>query len=421
MIGPISRRRLLSWMVLASSVAASRAGAEEEKPSDRGIGGTGISSEPDGNRLSSIGFMGTIQRFGSIYVNDARITYPKDVAVWVDGRRRDASALSIGSVVRSIAHEEKGKLVTDRIDMISEVIGPIASYSDSELVVLGQRVLLTGTERPSWWQPGARAAVCGLRTAEGAIVGTEISPAGDRPNQIVGVPTLQGWNLRIGDMPLLGIAERYAGWRVIVRGTPTENGLRVRDVDVDAPFEGKDVDRLSIETYVARSGSGFRSGAGIEFRDAQLNRFVGPDREARAVMDVVVNSGGNVSIQRLRLEGGGGGSPGIPGPSPGDRDWPSFSGPAGRFSGGTIVSNGMDGSPATIPGDSIGNVDGGLRGSVGLGGGPSATVGSSTFSPPSAPSLGGSWGPRNNVRGNFGGDGFGQGGAIGGPGRGRND
>jgi len=307
MTGRISRRRLLSLLAGVAGAATVSAGAEEQKPSDRGIGGTGITSEPDAGAGGRIGFIGTIRRFGSIYVNESRISYPSDVAVWINGEKRSASALAIGQVARTVARRDaKDRLVTDRIDVLSEVIGPVSSIDKHAVIVLGQRVLLGDTIAPSDWVIGTRIAVFGMRTASGDIVATLVTLAGKWPDQIVGTPEMRGWMLRIGDEPLYGIGEQYRGRRVVVRGVPTGRGFKVSAVALDSPFAGRGVDRMSIETYVSRTGSNFRSGDGIEFRSAELGRNVPADENLRAVLNIEVSPSGGLQLDRLRLEGANG-------------------------------------------------------------------------------------------------------------------
>ncbi|MBN9017175.1 MAG: hypothetical protein J0H11_07135 [Rhizobiales bacterium] len=356
MTGRISRRHLLTLLAGVAGAATISAGAEEQKPSDRGIGGTGITSEPDAGAGGRIGFIGTIRRFGSIYVNDARISYPSDVAVWINGEKRSASALAIGQVARTVARRDaKDRLVTDRIDVLSEVIGPVSSIDKHAVTVLGQRVLLGDTIAPSDWVIGTRIAVFGLRTASGEIVATHVAPAGDWPDQIVGTPRMQGWTLRIGDLPLLGIGEQYEGWRVIVRGAASGRGFKVNRVSLDAPFEGRDVARISLETYVEHSGATFRTGAGFEFRDAELGQRLTPHENLRAVLNVEVGRTGELRLDGMRFEG-----------------------PDGRLDGqGLRFGSGPGSSPpgGVSPPSGQPSIDGNMRGAVGLGSGPGGPAG----------------------------------------------
>jgi len=354
MTGRISRRRVLTLLAGIAGAATVSAGAEEQKPSDRGIGGTGITSEPDAGAGGRIGFIGTIRRFGSIYVNDVRISYPSDVAVWINGEKRSASALAIGQVARTIARREgKDRLVTDRIDVLSEVIGPVSGIDKHAVVVLGQRILLGDTIAPPEWAVGTRLAVFGIRTASGEIVATHVAPAGKWPDQIVGTPRMQGWTLRIGDLPLYGIAEQYQGWRVVVRGVPSGRGFKVSSVALDSPFEGRNVGQISIETYISRTGSSFRSGDGIEFRSAELGRSVPADHNLRAVMNVEVDPSGGVRLDRLRFEG-----------ADGTLDGRSFGFGGGPGAAAPPISGGPDGGDARLGGN--------IRGAVGLGPGSAA-------------------------------------------------
>lgn len=370
MIGRISRRRVLSLLAGVAGAATVSAGAEEPKPSDRGIGGTGITSEPDAGAGGRIGFIGTIRRFGSIYVNDVRISYPSDVAVWINGEKRSASALAIGQVARTIARREgKDRLVTDRIDVLSEVIGPVSGIDKHAVVVLGQRILLGDTIAPPEWVVGTRLAVFGIRTASGEIVATHVAPAGKWPDQIVGTPRMQGWTLRIGDLPLYGIAEQYQGWRVIVRGAASGRGFKVARVSLDAPFEGRDVNRISLETYVEHSGDTFRTGAGFEFRDANLGQGLAQRENLRAVLNVDVGRAGELRLDGMRFEGPDG----------------LLDGQALRFGNGPGASPpGGASSPSGPPG-----IDGNVRGSVGLGSGPGGPDVRGGAGPGGGPSLGG--------------------------------
>ena len=79
---PITRRGALG--LVAAFLARSANAADT--PRDQGIGGTGVVAGPDetDRGIGGTGFIGTIQRFGSIFVNAARIAHPADAKVFVD-------------------------------------------------------------------------------------------------------------------------------------------------------------------------------------------------------------------------------------------------------------------------------------------------------------------------------------------------
>ena len=63
---------------------------------DNGIGGTGY--RPGDNGIGGTGFVGTIRKFGSVYVNGQRIAYPVDAAIEIDGSRVEARDMRLGQV-----------------------------------------------------------------------------------------------------------------------------------------------------------------------------------------------------------------------------------------------------------------------------------------------------------------------------------
>ncbi len=73
---------------------------------------------------------------------NASATAP-DVPVRIDGEAASAKALRIGHVARVVAQRQaNGMLTTNRIDAVSEVVGPIESVKGGEMTVLGQKVVV---------------------------------------------------------------------------------------------------------------------------------------------------------------------------------------------------------------------------------------------------------------------------------------
>jgi hypothetical protein len=308
----ISRRRLLLALAGAVGLRALPGLADEKPPSDRGIGGTGISSLPDEGR--AIGFIGSIQGFGSIYVNGERIAYAKDVAVTIDGRRSRPADMLIGQVVKTVAARGKSGLVTDRIDILSEVVGPVEALEGESMVVLGQRVHL-GTTGSSAFALGQRVAVSGLRRPDGEIVARLVEPAGARRDQVVGLATFRGWTLQIGGLELFGPDARYDGRRVVVRGSRTPRGLKVTSIALDGLPDGAGVRTLSIEAYLSRRGTDLELGTGIVIADPSGQIDTGGGDQP-AIVKIDLGPGGTLHFGGM---GGGGGQP----------SWPQ-QGPAGE-------------------------------------------------------------------------------------------
>src|SRR5258708_13823604 len=155
----LSRRLVLAGLWYAGSCPS---WALDQRGEDQGIGGPGIIRRNDDRGIGGTGIVGVIQRFGSIVVNGERISYAPNVPVLIDGAVTSANALRIGQVARILAlRQANGTLTTHRIEVVSEVAGPIESFKTGEITVLGQRVISVGRER--WRRPATHGAVVGLR------------------------------------------------------------------------------------------------------------------------------------------------------------------------------------------------------------------------------------------------------------------
>ncbi|MBZ9935102.1 DUF5666 domain-containing protein [Mesorhizobium sp. BR1-1-16] len=298
----LSRRGLLLGLAGFVGMRALPGLADETPPSDRGIGGTGISSQTE-----SIGFFGSIQRFGSIFVNGDRIAYADDVAVTIDGRRSRPVDMRIGQVVSAVAHKRDGTLQTDHIDILSEVVGPVEALDGESMIVLGQRVSL-GTTGSQDFVLGQRVAVSGLRRPDETIIARLVEPAGGRPDQVVGTGTYRGWTLYIGGLSLFGPDARYDGRRVVVRGNRTLRGLMVRSIALAGLPDGPGVTRLSIEAYVSRNGSELQTGSGFVVNDSSGSvATMAPGQPAILNIDLGSASGGRLGNIRSGAGGGDGG------------------------------------------------------------------------------------------------------------------
>ena len=401
MSGPptISRRALLIGFWLAGTSLASA--QVKKRGSDQGIGGTGITGSDQG--IGGTGIVGVIQRFGSIYVNGERVAYAADVSVRIDGEAATAKSLRIGQVARVVAQRgADGTLSTRRIDVASEVTGPIEQVKPGAMTVLGQTVAWSGRE--SWLKPGAHVAVFGLRRTDGVVVASLVQQRHDAAMRVTGpLQRDSAGVLRIGGLRLTGIDAALAGQRVQAEGLVAQGVMQVARSRADDFSDLTGANRLLIEAYVRRVGSNLQLGSGFVARDT--SRFA-PSADTRVVLNATregprelrvesVQSVGRFPGSSVRSPGSTGGS----GPGGGGRGPSGGGGPGGAPSNPPMSHGGPSGgAPSPDPGGSGPSGPGGF-GPPG-GGGP--------FGPGGG---GGPFGPGG------GGGGFGGGGGMGGGGR----
>jgi hypothetical protein len=293
----ISRRLLLAGLWFAGSCPA---WALDQRGDDQGIGGTGIIHRNDDRGIGGTGIVGVIQRFGSIFVNGERISYAPNVPVLIDGAVTSAKALRIGQVARILAlRQANGTLTTRRIELVSEVTGPIESVKTGEITVLGQKVISAGSE--SWRRPGTQVAVFGLRRTDGVIVASLVEPRSDNATRVAGLLERDRGALRIGGLRLDGMNAALVGRRVQAEGQVVQGAMRVSRAKVDDLSDLAGASRLLIEAYVRRVGSDLRLGSGYVARD--VSRFQPTAGEARVVVDATRDSSGGLRVESVRSVG----------------------------------------------------------------------------------------------------------------------
>lgn len=371
----LSRRSLLALVAGFPAFAATRRGLAG--PRDQGIGGTGASISPaedEGDRgIGGTGVIGTIRRFGSIFVNGMRISYPEDASVRVDGAAATPAALKIGQVVRVIALQTNNQFSTTAINVTSEVVGRVEKVGAKSLTVLGQSVSLAQlpkTQRRFVY--GAHVAVSGLRRPDGIIVASLIEMREPGLEQVAGPLDVGGDGaLTVGDLKLAGVDPAFIGQRVVMQGQLVDGEFKVAHAKAESALLGANLKALSIEAYVERGANGLHLGSGLSVGGAgdfglPLNQTV------RAVLETSPGGGGQWRVDSVRINGAG--APGLPGGSPS----PQLPG------GGDLGSPGSLGAPAGAPH--------GLNGSFGAPGGfgPASQPGS--LSMPGAPAGAGSGG-----------------------------
>jgi hypothetical protein len=410
----ISRRALLAAFWLAGT---SLAGAQGRKRgSDQGIGGTGITGSDQG--IGGTGIVGVIQRFGSIYVNGERVSYAADVPVRIDGEAASAKALRIGQLARVVAQRDAGgTLSTNRIDVTSEVTGPVEQMKPGELTVLGQKVAWNGRE--SWLKPGAHVAVFGLRRTDGVVVASLVQQHSAAATHVTGpLERDRSGTLRIGDLKLTGVNAALAGQRVYAEGQVAQGVMQVARSRADDFSDLAGANRLLIEAYVRRVGNDLQLGSGFVARD--YSRF-SPAADTRVVVNAQLSGTRELRVESVQSVGKFPGSsvrsPGTPGRGSGGGGPGSGHGPGGPGGPG-----GGPGGPGGGPGGTPSGPSGGLPPGGG-GPAPNPAAGGSTgpepgggFGAPGGGPFGGGGGP---FGGGGPGGGFGGGGPPGGMGGGR--
>lgn len=373
-----TRRQMLGLLGVFTTVTASDLAAQTAGR-DRGIGGTGLaptSGSGEDRGIGGTGFVGTIQRFGSIIVNDARITYPAHVAVRIDGKARRASDLRIGHVVHAVAVPESDRLTTRTIIVESEVVGPILSLAENTIEVMGQTVWIGTIARAPWWRKGVRVAVSGLRRADGLIVASLIErrPAG--PARVSGILERDEDGYWIAGLKLVAADETLLGQRVTVTGRLTRGGLRPSSFRLaETSYGGRSVDRLSLESYVRAEGDVLRLASGQTVSGVPVSSELAYGGETRAILDTRIAVDGRLVLESIRIsnaggngEGSGGaGSNAGPGGGPGPGPGGSPGGPGGGAAGGGHGGGHGGGGPGGGPGG--GGPGGGGPGGGGPGGG----------------------------------------------------
>ncbi|HUI20310.1 MAG TPA: DUF5666 domain-containing protein [Methylocella sp.] len=430
-----SRRRVLALLASLPTFFASSSRILFGKPLDQGIGGTGVAPSPkehEGDKgIGGTGVIGSIQRFGSIFVNDLHITYPQDVTVHIDGNDAMVNDLKLGQVVRIVAHPQGGTLTTRRIDVTSEVVGRISSVSLGHFTVLGQTVSLADlSETASQWRIGDHVAVGGLRRPDGTIVATLVEKRSGEATQVAGpVVEHSDGSVMVGGLTLAGVDRALIGRRALLDGQLINNVLEVSRGITEQALLGPDVRKLSLEAYVERNGGALRIGSGLQVTGGRAAANLPAGEARRAILTTQIGSGGQFQLESIHLDqneshpGSGnstrpGGPTGPGGPTqPGGTRGPQT--PHGPGRSGGLEGPGMPASPggpgpgrlgeSSGPGSINGPGPGGFGGGPGPGelGGPGGFNGPGGFGGPGpdgfgGPGFGGPPGP-----GGFGGPGLG--------------
>ncbi|WP_237479638.1 hypothetical protein [Lichenibacterium dinghuense] len=371
----LSRRSFAALALQALALWSGRARAQDPMDgADRGLGGTGAAPTDAEETLGrdrgigGTGVIGTIRRFGSIVVNDLRVTFPPDVPVSIDGRPAAARDLRLGQVVRVLARQRGGVLVTRAIVADSEVVGPVGASGPGRLVVLGQRVLVPEGVAVPAHRAGDLLAVSGLRRLDGAVVASLIERRPPGPSRLRGpVEAGADGGPAVGGLAVAGLAPALIGRRVSMAGALRNGTFHPSAVTVEPRVPFAEADAVSVEAYVARVPDGLRLGSGLDVAASPAALAeLGEQGGVRAVVVARPIPAGRLAAQSLHVEAGprGTGRDGLDrGPAaPGARG-PAGPGGAAAPGPGNRDGGSRDGGPRG--GNSPGGGAGGGRGGPG--------------------------------------------------------
>ena len=349
-------RRSFLMLGAAMPVALFSILARATEPSkDQGIGGTGWTAGTDNDHgIGGTGIVGTIQRFGSIFVNDVRVAYDTDVPVWLDDVPVAASSLKVGQVVRVAVTQEAGRVVTRAIHVTSEVVGPVERVSAGSIRVLGQTVDIGGAPNDPTIRKGDIVAVYGIRRPDGTIVASLVE---ERPGEthflVRGVAVARSGSLLVGRLKVGSESSGLANRRVQARLAKAGGGYSVLSLEAEAAIPQADVASVLYETFLQRMGRRLVSGLGVAIVDR--NGSSKSSGAVRVFLTVGVDRAGNiVSASRDRNPGmHAPNQPGMPGQPPAGPGVPgpgAPGAPGGQPNGGPGGPGGPGGSGPGGPG-----------------------------------------------------------------------
>lgn len=227
--------------------------------SDRGLGGSGVSSEDRGLGGSGMraGIIGVVTGFASLCVNGYEVELDGGSVVTIEGHPATPADIHLGQLVVIEAEEADGKLRAASVDVRLAAMGPVSAISDDRktLTLLGQTVRLADTPgaRTENLAPGDWVAVSGLRAPDTVIEGTSVVrlPQAGARAMVAGVLRADVTaGLGIGALRV-GAPTFTAGDAVVVEGRPLDGRLTVEQVrpQLEARFTAG-VRDLSVQTFV---------------------------------------------------------------------------------------------------------------------------------------------------------------------------
>ncbi|ODT18501.1 MAG: hypothetical protein ABS57_05945 [Mesorhizobium sp. SCN 65-12] len=330
---------------------------------DQGIGGTGwTAGTGDDQGIGGTGIVGSIQRFGSIFVNDVRVAYGPDVPVWIDGVRATSDDLKVGHVVRLAVTQDAGRVSTREIHVTSEVVGPVERVAGAMLRILGQPVDVGGAPSRPAVKAGDIVAVYGIRRPDGVIVANLLE---SRPRETVylvrGLATPRSRALFVGRLRIGTRSPELANRRVLVTLARASSGYGIKRVEAESLIPQAHVTSVLYETFLQGRGHVLNSGLGVTVYDLDAGPKRG--RAVRVFVDVTLDRDGNVVAATRDPGMRSPGPPGAPGQLPGTPAPNGPTGPGGPKGGPTGPGN--RGGPKGGPGGAGGPGGSGAPGGPG--------------------------------------------------------
>ncbi len=239
---------------------------------ERGLGGTGKQLETiaqklfDSERgLGGTGIIGTITKFGSIWVNGIEIELNEDTEITQDHTPANETSLRIGQQVEVVVQKDGEKVFAQNVAIEHQLIAPVeeVNHQQHQIKTLGQEIILADNA-PGVWPtvaPGDTIRVSGYRNENDQIVATDIA-VDTHQNQwlLQGTVTERGNQPYIGELSLQnkGI-DVSVGDNVILRGELSDGSLRISDYQVkpELPFNGR-VEHIYVEGTISPQRKQFR-------------------------------------------------------------------------------------------------------------------------------------------------------------------
>jgi hypothetical protein len=264
MIGGHHPTRRGTLVLLAALVAAACAPAAgpASQVAERGIGGTGVSS--DGGGIGGTGVVGTVTALGSVWVNGLHIEIPPAARITVEGEPAPTGAVGVG---HTVAVRVGADGAAESVAVRYAVAGPVATLDRDagQVIVMGQRVHVSDLAPDAWPAVGESVAVSGLRRADGVIEAARLDSWDGARGWLLRGRLTGGRSAPPGSVSLDGLRVRLepglalpdeAG-RVRLSGRFAADGTAVATVVRPVPLNpfGGAVGRLVVETFTDAQGA----------------------------------------------------------------------------------------------------------------------------------------------------------------------